>query len=214
MQWHPDLYEQFRRHRERPARDLMQQSRWRTRRVVYDLGCGTGRVTTWLADRYRQADIVGVDNSDCDAGPGRIARSSWQPAFREGRHRNVETDPAADVIFSNAAIHCSTITNIYWSDWSGICRAGVSSWRKCPETSRRQTIRSQTGVHDGPSADRLASVWTETRLAIPRPTSRSWLRSVRSWTSGKRPYFQLLEGPIRCSLDRGSCLATLSCGIG
>ena len=60
MDWNPELYEQFRRYRERPADDLLAAMHDRDPGLVYDLGCGTGRITVQLAQRYPAAQVVAV----------------------------------------------------------------------------------------------------------------------------------------------------------
>ncbi len=60
MDWNPELYEQFRRYRERPANDLLAAMLGVEPRLVYDLGCGTGRITLELARRYPHAEVVGL----------------------------------------------------------------------------------------------------------------------------------------------------------
>ncbi|HXI56914.1 MAG TPA: methyltransferase domain-containing protein, partial [Polyangia bacterium] len=63
MAWSPEQYLKFAQPRLRPALDLLVRVDRSTPRFVYDLGCGTGNVTRFLADRWPQAQITGVDNS-------------------------------------------------------------------------------------------------------------------------------------------------------
>eukprot|EP00898_Chlorokybus_atmophyticus_P005597 jgi/Chlat1/6038/Chrsp4S06205 len=70
--WDPAQYLAFRSLRERPGTELLAAIHWprssssssnNNRPVVYDLGCGTGNLTTLLARRFPTAKIIGVDSS-------------------------------------------------------------------------------------------------------------------------------------------------------
>lgn len=105
--WDANEYNKFAAERERPFADLLEQaaqSRTVTRQIV-DLGCGPGRLTRQLAERWPAARVVGVDNS-----PEMLAKA--QPLAILGRLEFVQADLAAwspdqpvDLILSNAALH-------------------------------------------------------------------------------------------------------------
>ena len=68
--------------------------------LVYDLGCGPGNSTALLHKAYVDAHIIGVDNS-----PAMLAKArETLPAveFVEADLARWQTDPAADLLFSNA----------------------------------------------------------------------------------------------------------------
>lgn len=105
--WDANQYNKFAAERARPFADLLaqvQRGAEETRQIV-DLGCGPGKLTRQLADRWPAAHVVGVDNSSdmlAKAGPlavpGRVEfvqadLSAWSPA------------QPVDFILSNAALH-------------------------------------------------------------------------------------------------------------
>ena len=104
--WNPGQYLKFEDNRLRPALDLMGRIPLDNPRAVYDLGCGSGNVTRLLADRWPDADVVGMDNSpemlaqaaaDSD---GPAARIRWQT----GDLAHWRPDATPSVLYSNAVI--------------------------------------------------------------------------------------------------------------
>ena len=104
--WNPGQYLKFEDNRLRPALDLMGRIPLDNPQVVYDLGCGSGNVTRLLADRWPDADVVGMDNSpemlaqaaaDSD---GSAARIRWQT----GDLASWQPDSTPSVLYSNAVI--------------------------------------------------------------------------------------------------------------
>lgn len=100
--WAPDLYLRFEDERTRPARDLLERVPLASPKRVVDIGCGPGNSTELLAERWPDADILGLDTSpamiaaarqrlpDCRFELADIA--TWVPA------------EAPDVIFANAVL--------------------------------------------------------------------------------------------------------------
>lgn len=104
--WDPARYERFRVERERPVQDLLAMTRPAPGGRVVDLGCGTGRYLTALAERTGAETLVGLDSS-----PRMLAeaRAGLDPAATGTTIELVEGDlrqlsGSWDVIFSNAAI--------------------------------------------------------------------------------------------------------------
>ena len=56
----------------RAARDLLAQVPLVSPGVVYDLGCGPGRSTALLVERFQAARVVGIDNSPAMLAKARI----------------------------------------------------------------------------------------------------------------------------------------------
>ena len=106
--WNPALYLRFANERTRPAAELLARvpalQPARSLHIV-DLGCGPGNSTELLAERYPDAQILGVDTSESMLETARKqlpqARfeaadiASWAPA---------EGEPAPDLIYANASI--------------------------------------------------------------------------------------------------------------
>lgn len=105
--WDPKTYAKFQTERSRPFFDLTGQVAASDPRVVVDLGCGNGPLTQALADRWPQARVVGVDNSEemldvarADDPDGRVEwieadLATWDIA---------DLGAAPDVIVSNATL--------------------------------------------------------------------------------------------------------------
>jgi trans-aconitate 2-methyltransferase len=102
MAWNPQQYLKFSSERLQPAHDLLGRVTLREPQHMVDLGCGTGTVTSLLRTRWRDATIVGVDNSRAMLEQARkaipdvtfelIDLARWTPAA------------AVDLIVSNAAL--------------------------------------------------------------------------------------------------------------
>src|SRR5262245_56690895 len=106
MTWNPDQYLKYSNERVRPALDLLARVDIATPKVVLDLGCGAGNVTGLLAERWREARVVGVDNSKEMLAKARAStvgdpRRTWI----EGDRRTYAPEAPADVVYSNAALH-------------------------------------------------------------------------------------------------------------
>jgi trans-aconitate 2-methyltransferase len=103
LSWNPECYLAFGDERTRPAIDLLGRVPLREARLVADLGCGPGNSTRLLAERWPEADVVGVDHSAAMLAKARASgvRARW-----------IEADVASwtperplDLIYSNAALH-------------------------------------------------------------------------------------------------------------
>jgi len=102
MPWDPAQYLKFADHRLRPAIDLLNRIPVTDPGEVYDLGAGTGNVTVQLKERWPNAHITGVDDSEAMlAKAGQIPGISWE------RANLAQWKPSrpADLIYSNAALH-------------------------------------------------------------------------------------------------------------
>lgn len=64
MTWSARTYSAFEQERTRPVRDLVAALPSRDVQVAIDLGCGPGNSTEVLADRFPQARVSGLDNSE------------------------------------------------------------------------------------------------------------------------------------------------------
>lgn len=61
--WNPEQYLKFSDHRLRPGLELLERIPLATPKLIYDLGCGTGKLTRLLAERWPEATIIGLDHS-------------------------------------------------------------------------------------------------------------------------------------------------------
>ena len=103
MAWNPDQYLKFAAPRLRPAVDLLAAVPAARPQLVYDLGCGAGNVTRLLAQRWPDAQVVGVDDSASmlARAAAELPQARWvQQSLAQWR-----AERPADVIYSNAALH-------------------------------------------------------------------------------------------------------------
>jgi trans-aconitate 2-methyltransferase len=99
--WDPDRYLLYADERGRPFLDLLARIDAAAPRRVVDLGCGPGNLTGLLAERFVDADVLGVDSS-----PEMVerARQSGIPGvrFEAGDVRTWEAAEPVDVLLANA----------------------------------------------------------------------------------------------------------------
>jgi len=101
--WNPDQYLKFSDHRLRPGLELMERVPLEAPKLVYDLGCGTGKLTRLLAERWPEATVIGLDHSQ-----EMLEKASAVPSaivWEAGDVRNWQPAEAPDLIYSNAALH-------------------------------------------------------------------------------------------------------------
>src|SRR5438132_1569155 len=103
MAWDPAQYLKFAGPRLRPAIDLLGHIEAEAPGLVYDLGCGAGNVTRFIAERWPAARIVGIDGSAEMLAKARadLPRIEWQQADLA----TWRPPQKPDVIYSNAALH-------------------------------------------------------------------------------------------------------------
>ncbi len=114
MTWDPDRYLTYADERGRPFVDLVSRIDADGPRTVVDLGCGPGNLTRLLADRWPDAEIVGVDSS-----PEMIAKAretatdidfeiadlrDWSPGGLVAEEARDEPSRRVDVLVSNATL--------------------------------------------------------------------------------------------------------------
>ncbi|WP_323961758.1 trans-aconitate 2-methyltransferase [Arthrobacter sp. JZ12] len=105
MRWDPAQYELFADHRSRPFFDLVGRIGHHAPRRVVDLGCGSGELTAVLAQRWPDAEVLGIDSSPEMVNAAR--RRPHQPpnlAFAVGDVRDFRPAAGTDVVVSNAVL--------------------------------------------------------------------------------------------------------------
>lgn len=105
--WDPQQYALFQDHRARPFADLLARVDATRPRLVVDLGCGDGTLTTTLARRWPGARVVGVDSSPQMLATARAHDTDGSVTWVDARAQ--DWDPAAlgapvDVLLSNALL--------------------------------------------------------------------------------------------------------------
>ena len=101
--WDPVTYLEFAGERSRPFLDLLSRVKAAHPSLVVDLGCGPGQLTASLADRWPDAQILGLDSS-----PEMIKQSvefaRHRVSFQVQDLRDWRPEAPVDVIISNATL--------------------------------------------------------------------------------------------------------------
>lgn len=102
--WNADQYLMFKDERTQPAKDLASQLHPDHPTIILDIGCGPGNSTAVLAERYPDADILGIDNSEemIAAARANYPHLKFQK-FDAAGDLNALGQPF-DIVFSNACI--------------------------------------------------------------------------------------------------------------
>src|SRR5262245_34647679 len=118
--WDPQQYARFADERARPFHDLLGQVPLREVHNAVDLGCGPGKLTHTLAERWPTATVVGVDNSpemleqaQKHARPGRVR-------FEAGDLATWQPPGPLDLIVCNAALHWVADHARVLASWAGM----------------------------------------------------------------------------------------------
>lgn len=150
--WDPGQYLKFADHRLRPALDLMGRIPLERPRVIYDLGCGSGNVTRLLADRWPQANVIGMDNSPemlAQASASRDSADATRVRWEEGDLAGWQPSQSPSVFFSNAVIqwvpdHHELVPRLWSMLPSGGCLAiqAPLSWDMRSHEIMRETLEN------------------------------------------------------------------------
>ena len=164
--WDPAQYQKFAAPRFRPAMDLLARVGIEAPKTVYDLGCGAGNVTRLLAQRWPDARVVGVDDSAemlaqaAKEAPGIVWQcqsvASWTP------------EQAADLIYSNAALHWLPDHQALFRRLMGcLTPGGVLAVQMPRNFSEPSHALIRETVAGGPWRDRLAPLVQPSPVAAP-----------------------------------------------
>jgi trans-aconitate 2-methyltransferase len=100
--WDPARYLRFGADRRRPALDLLARIPDVAAERIWDLGCGTGSVTPFLAARWPKAAVFGLDSSpEMLEAARKIDGITWV----EGDIAEWEPPEPADIAYANASLH-------------------------------------------------------------------------------------------------------------
>ncbi|MBI3625879.1 MAG: methyltransferase domain-containing protein [Candidatus Rokubacteria bacterium] len=228
MPWDPAQYLKFTDHRLRPAVDLLNRIDVANPAEVYDLGAGAGNVTRLLKERWPNARITGVDESQemlAKAAAGapeivwrRADLATWRPLR------------PADVIYSNAALHwLGDHDRLFSALFSALAPGGVLAVQMPRNFSAPSHTAISEAVRSGPWRTKLEPLLRRAPVADPAfyfnllaPRAAAldiWETEylqvlegdhpVKEWTKGTwlRPLLDALEEPERSRFE--ACYAGL-----
>jgi trans-aconitate 2-methyltransferase len=165
--WSARQYLRFEDERTRPSRDLLAQVPLARARLVIDLGCGPGNSTELLAERYPQAEIVGLDSSPDML---RQARERLpQCAFTQADLATWMPGEPADLLFANAVFqwvpdHPSVLRRLV----EALPQGGVLAVQMPDNTTEPALALMQEVAANGPWAAN-AAVAEAARADLPKP---------------------------------------------
>jgi len=216
--WDPGQYLKFADHRLRPAIDLLHRVDLERPGEVYDLGAGAGNVTRLIKERWPEARVTGVDDSQ--AMLAKAAATAPTITWQQADLATWSPARPADLIYSNAALHwLDGHDRLFPALLAGLAPGGVLAvqmprnfsapshtaiseaalggpWRGRLEPLLRPAPVRDPDFYYGVLAPRVATldVWATEYLQVldgPDP--------VKEWTKGTwlRPLLDALEEPER-----------------
>jgi trans-aconitate 2-methyltransferase len=102
--WDPGQYDRFAGERSRPFVELVSRVGAERPALVVDLGCGTGRLSATLLQRWPEAWVEGVDSSPEMIAEAARGAGSGRLHFRVGDLRDWRPPAAVDVLIANASL--------------------------------------------------------------------------------------------------------------
>jgi trans-aconitate 2-methyltransferase len=114
--WDPGAYLRYGDERSRPFYDLLARVPAERPAAVVDLGCGPGNLTGWLAERWPEAQVTGLDSS-----PDMIAKArtlDTRVDFEVGDVRDWAPD-RVDVVVCNAVLQWVPGHETLLERWAG-----------------------------------------------------------------------------------------------
>jgi len=193
MQWDPTQYLKFADHRLQPALDLLARVPLRAPARVVDLGCGAGNVTRLLAERWPEAEVIGVDGSAemLDRAAGEAPAIAWRQA--DIAAWQPETPP--DLLYSNAALHWLEGHEALFPRLFALLPPGgvlaVQMPRNFAEPSHQAIAAT---IAEGPWRERLQPLWRPEPVLGPEVYYRLLSPAAASLEIWETVYWQVLEG--------------------
>lgn len=165
--WNASQYLKFEDERTRPSRDLLAQVPLAEAGLVVDLGCGPGNSTALLAQRFPDAEVLGLDTS-----PDMLAaaRKRLPSARFEAADASTFTLPRpADVIFANAVLqwvpdHATLLPRLL----SLLAPGGVLAVQMPDNLEEPSHVAMRETAMCGPWAETLRAA-TGARTVLPPP---------------------------------------------
>jgi len=101
--WSPAQYHRYNNERSRPFFDLLAQVHLTDVRTIADLGCGSGELTSALAEQWPASRVWGIDSSPEMIAEAKAHELPDRLTFECGDFRQWNAPAPVDLLFSNAA---------------------------------------------------------------------------------------------------------------
>jgi trans-aconitate 2-methyltransferase len=198
--WDPTLYLKFSDHRLRPALELLDRVPIASPGVIYDLGCGHGRLTRLMAERWPAARVHGLDNSK--EMLAKAAADGPDLRWIEADLHQWQPERPPELLYSNAALQWLDGHEVLFPRLIGLLPPGGClavqmplSWGMPSHRLMRETL-----ADGGPGGRSLGTV------ELRRGVARKWVEDADvyyDWLVGRAKtldiweteYLQVLEGP-------------------
>ncbi len=217
--WDAVQYLRFAKFRRQPALDLINAIPLKNPNSVYDLGCGTGKVTALLAEMWPHAKVTGIDKSDQMLERAQALETDVY--WMAGNIQTWQPEEPADLIFSNASLHwvpdhASYFPHLFASLNPGGCLAIQMplSWHAPSHQLMRNMLLEAHNTPLGPQSlrDALNASWVEEAqtyydiLSSVASEINIWSTTYYHPLEGKDPVFEWVKGaglrPVLKGLDR------------
>jgi trans-aconitate 2-methyltransferase len=193
MAWNPSQYLAFAGPRMQPAIDLLNRIPQDAPGTVVDLGCGPGNITPLLRQRWPDARIVGLDNSDTMLERARTANPDETFEFAD-----IETwrpDEKFDVIFTNAALQWVEGHEELFPRILGRVALGGTLAIQIPRNFEAPSHRLVgTVIEGGPWRDLLMPIHEHTPTRDPRFYRNLLVGRAKTLDIWETEYLQVLDG--------------------
>ena len=173
---------------------------------ILDAGCGTGRVTAMLLERFPKAHVIGVDASETMIAEASRRLSGRIELIHADLLNPLALDEPVDVVFSNAVFHWINDHERLFRTLSAALRGGghlVAQWGGKGNVRRLLEAADATGVPGPHPRTFVGSEETEDRLR------RSGFEDIHVWLHDDHAVFDTREDfeaylrtvCLRCHLD-------------
>ncbi len=196
-EWDTKQYLRFAKFRRQPALDLIHAIALEAPETIYDLGCGTGKVTALLSEKWPAAKVTGIDKSDQMLERAEALKANV--AWISGDIINWQPEEPADLIFSNASLHWVPDHARYFPRLLSYLKPGGClaiqmplSWHGLSHQLMRQTLLDAHDTPLGPASLRTAldTSWVEAPSMYYDMLSGAG-REINIWST---TYYHPLEG--------------------
>ncbi|MDY6054453.1 methyltransferase domain-containing protein [Micrococcus sp.] len=197
--WDPARYEGFAEHRARPFHDLVGRIRAEAPRVVVDLGCGPGSLTRTLAERWPEAEVIGLDDSPAMLETARASlEEPGAPAnLRFDRVNASVWRPGAeiDVVVSNAMLQWIPTHRRLIRRWLGDLAPGAWFAAQIPRPYQQPSHAAILALAEDPVfSEALHGVESTRTVAPPEEYTRLFLEAGWAPVVWETEYQQVLTG--------------------